>query len=279
MQPGDRDVAVIVVQAGQQAHQNRQRVGHHAAPHPRVQAVVERGDLDHAVRESAKRHGQRRDVGAPVVRVGDDDDVGGQQVAVRGQQPRQRRRARLLLPLDEDRHADRRVAVVGPERSQMRCDAGFVVSGAPSVESSVALGRLERRRLPVRAVPFGLHVVVCVQATPSALLAGAGWRAMTAGAPPSATIRTSPNPASDNSSDTASALRCTSGRRAGSAHTDSMRTRFSRSARTDGSTSRTLATRSLMGATLVALDRRERAPLHSIYGASLYKHARSPEGD
>ena len=46
---------------------------------------------------------------------------------------------------------------------------------------------------------------------------------MTAGAPPALTVRMSPKPASDNSFDTASALRCTSPRRAGSAHTDSMR--------------------------------------------------------
>src|SRR6476469_7846857 len=52
---------------------------------------------------------------------------------------------------------------------------------------------------------------------------------MTAGAPPSLTIWTSPKPACVNSFATASALRSTSCLRAGSAPTDSMRTRSSRS--------------------------------------------------
>ena len=60
VQARHRDVAVVVVQAGQQPHQHAQRVGHHAAPHPRVQAVVERGDLDDAVGQAAQRHRQRR---------------------------------------------------------------------------------------------------------------------------------------------------------------------------------------------------------------------------
>ena len=91
VQTGHRDVAVVVVQAGQQPHQHAQRVGHHAAPQPGVQAVVERGDLDDAVGQAAQRHRQRRDLGAPVVRVGDHDHVGGQRVAVGGQQSAQRR--------------------------------------------------------------------------------------------------------------------------------------------------------------------------------------------
>src|SRR6476661_2873305 len=75
---------------------------------------------------------------------------------------------------------------------------------------------------------------------------------MTAGAPPSLTIWTSPKPACVNSFATASALRSTSCLRAGAAPTDSMRTRASKSRRTEGSTSRTRSTRSLMLTTLTA---------------------------
>ena len=82
---------------------------------------------------------------------------------MRGQQRAQRRRARLLLALDEHRHADGRVAVVCPERRQMRCDACLVVGGAAAVQPAVALGRLERRRRPLAAITLGLHVVVGVQ--------------------------------------------------------------------------------------------------------------------
>ena len=69
--------------------------------------MIERGHLDDAVRQAAQRHRERRDLGAPVVGVGDHDDVGGEQVPVLGEQRAQRRRAGLLLPLDEHRHPDR----------------------------------------------------------------------------------------------------------------------------------------------------------------------------
>ena len=73
--------------------------------------------------------------------------------------------------------------------------------------------------------------------------------AMTAGAPPSAlTISTLSKRSARNSSATASALRCTSPARAGSALTDSMRTRSSRSWRIPGRTSATLVR---MSSTLV----------------------------
>ena len=70
---------------------------------------------------------------------------------------------------------------------------------------------------------------------------------MTAGAPPSLTISTLANPASRRRSATFCALRWTSARREGSDHTDSMRTRSSRSRRTMGRTSRTRWDRSLTG--------------------------------
>ena len=185
-----RDVAVVVVQAGQQPHQDAQRVGHHAAPQPGVQAVVEGGDLDHAVGQPAQRHRQRRDLGGPVVRVGDHDDVGGQLVPVGGQQPAQRRRAGLLLPLDEHRHADRRVAAVRAERRQMRGDTGLVVGAAAAVEPAVAFGGLERVRIPLAGSPSGWTSWWAYSSTVGAP-GGAGWRAITAGAPPSVTISTS----------------------------------------------------------------------------------------
>ena len=109
---------------------------------------------------------------------------------------------------------------------------------------------------------------------------GAGCRAMTAGAPPALTMRMSPKPASDNSFDTASALRCTSARRAGSAHTDSMRTSSSRSARTDGSTAWTRATRSLMGTRLVGFPTRASGakPLDSSRMTGAFASARGKSG-
>ncbi len=125
--------------------------------------MVEGCHLDHTVGHPAQRHRQRRNLGAPIVRVGDDDHVGRQRVTMGGQQSAQRRRTGLLLAFDEYRHADRRIATVRPERRQMRCDTGLVVGAPAPVEPAVALGRLERRRRPLRRIALGLHIVVGVQ--------------------------------------------------------------------------------------------------------------------
>ncbi|PQM47701.1 hypothetical protein C1Y40_02088 [Mycobacterium talmoniae] len=128
-----------------------------------MQPVIQGGDFHDTVGQPAQRHRQRRHVDAPVVRVGDDDHVGGQLVAVGGQQRTQRRRPGLLLPLHEHRHPHRRPAPVRPERRQMRCDTGLVVGAAALVEPAVAFGRLERRRGPLAGIALGLHIVVGVQ--------------------------------------------------------------------------------------------------------------------
>ncbi len=163
MQAGHGHVAVVVVQAGQQPHQHTHRVGKHATPDAGMQTMVQGGDLDHAVDQPAQRNRQRRDFGAPIVRVGDDDHVGGQRVAVGGEQPAQRRRPGLFLAFHKDGHAHRRFAAVRPECRQMRCDACLVIGAAAAVQSPVAFGRLERRRYPLTVIAFGLHVVVGIE--------------------------------------------------------------------------------------------------------------------
>ncbi len=45
----------------------------------------------------------------------------------------------------------------------MRCDPCLVVGSAATVHAAVALGRLERRRLPLAVIAFRLHVVMGVQ--------------------------------------------------------------------------------------------------------------------
>ena len=79
------------------------------------------------------------------------------------EQSAQRRRARLLLALDEHRHADRRLPAVRPKRCQMRCDARLVVGAPATVQAAVTLGRLERRRRPLAVVALRLHVVMGIQ--------------------------------------------------------------------------------------------------------------------
>jgi hypothetical protein len=104
----------------------------------------------------------------------DHDDVGGKQVPVRGEQGAKRWGAGLLLPLDEHRHADGRIAAVCPEGGQMRCDARLVVRGAAAVQPAVAFRRLERRRRPLRRVALGLYVVVRIEQHRRC----SGWRRM-----------------------------------------------------------------------------------------------------
>jgi hypothetical protein len=43
VQAGHGHVAIVVVQPGQQPHQHRERVGHHTAPQPGMQTVVQGG--------------------------------------------------------------------------------------------------------------------------------------------------------------------------------------------------------------------------------------------
>ena len=80
-----------------------------------------------------------------------------------GEQRREGVGADLLLALDEHRDADGQVVAEDPERAEVGGDAGLVVGGAAGVEPAVALGRLERRGVPVGVVVLGLDVVVGVE--------------------------------------------------------------------------------------------------------------------
>ena len=140
-------------------------------------------------------------------------------------------RADLLLALDEHGDADRQVVAEAPAarpggrrcrpcrrrrrgRRAGRRARSARTAGSPSRRGRSRAGRRGGRRAARSAHPSGPAL----------------W-AITAGAPPSAlTIRASKPSAREQRRRTASALRCTSPARAGSALTDSIRTRSSRSA-------------------------------------------------
>ena len=69
----------------------------------------------------------------------------------------------LLLALDHDLDPDRRLAVPGAQRADVHEDVRLRVRRAAPVDGAVALGRLERRRLPLRLVADRHDVVVAVQ--------------------------------------------------------------------------------------------------------------------
>ena len=148
---------------------------------PECTAWSEHRDLDHAVDQPAQRRGQARDADRPVRRVGDDDDVGREQVAVRVQERGERRRADLLLALDEHRDADAEVVAEHPQRADVRDDARLVVRRAAAVQPPVALGRLERRACPSPRRPPAAGRRGGRRAARSARPRGAGRRATTAG--------------------------------------------------------------------------------------------------
>ncbi len=91
VQPGDRDLARVVVQRGQQPAQRGEGVGDGAAEHSGVDGTFEDPHLDGQVDQPAQAGGERGHVDRGVGGVGDDDDVAAQQLAVLGEQRRQRR--------------------------------------------------------------------------------------------------------------------------------------------------------------------------------------------
>ena len=163
MQALDRDVAVVVVQGGQQPAQPGQRVADGTAEHPRVHRSVQQSHVDDQVDQTAQAGGEGGHVHGGVGGVGDDDDVGPQRVAVLGEQVHQCGRADLLLALDEERDADRWRAAEGPQDGEVHEHAGLVVRRSTAVEAAVALGRGEGRVGPLLLRPAGLDVEVGVE--------------------------------------------------------------------------------------------------------------------
>ena len=95
----------------------------------------ERAHLDVHPDQAAQAGRERRDADVPVSRVGDDDDVRGQPVAVLAQQIGEGLGGDLLLALDEEPHGDRQVIAQGAERAHVHRDPRLVVGRAPAVEA------------------------------------------------------------------------------------------------------------------------------------------------
>ncbi len=123
----------------------------------------EGADLDVDADQAAQAGGEGGDADVPVAAVGDHDDVGAELLEMLLQQRREAVGADLLLALDEHHDVDRQVVAVDAEGAEVGGDAGLVVGGAAGVEPAVALGRLERRGVPVGVVVLRLHVVVGVE--------------------------------------------------------------------------------------------------------------------
>ena len=123
----------------------------------------EGADLDVEADQTAQAGGESGDADVPVAAVGDHDHVGAELLEVLLQQGREAVGADLLLALDEHHDVDRQVVAVDAQRAEVGGDPGLVVGGAAGVETAVALGRLERRGVPVGVVVLRLDVVVGVE--------------------------------------------------------------------------------------------------------------------
>ncbi len=165
----------------------------------------------------------------------------------------------LLLALDEQPDGDGQVVAERTEGADVGHDPGLVVGGAAAVEAAVALGGLVRRGVPVGRVVLGLHVVVGVEqhgrrARGSLLLPHHGRRGAVEGAHDLDVDALGPEQL-QRSARRSSPPRSS---RSGSALTDWILTRSSRSARTDGRTACTrLRISSLMRSTPDDLGQRQ----------------------
>ena len=177
-QSGHGDVTGVIVAGGDQSAHGGGGIQHGAAVHAGVKRVVEHVETDVNLDDAAQRGGQGRDADLPVGGVGHDDDVGGQAVAVSGQEVLERGAAHLLLTLDEDRHGAGQLTVgQGGQDAQgvgVGDDTGLVVSGSASEQPlPTPLGGEGVGLVPAGRVADGLNVVVGVEQDVRAAL-GAG---------------------------------------------------------------------------------------------------------
>ena len=139
-EPGDGNVAVVVMEGGDQARQQRRGIQHRAAEHARVHCMLQDLDFDGAVHQSAKAGGQGRNADLPVAGIRHDDDVGAQQLPVGFQEGRKVGEPASSSP-SKRRSRPGRARRQGPRHGSVggdvRHDSGFVVGGAAAVEPAV----------------------------------------------------------------------------------------------------------------------------------------------
>ena len=159
----DGEVPAFVPQAREHDHERRQAVGSGTPEDPAVHLRPECLHGDDRIDDSAQAH---RDAGASdrcVAGVGDQDDVGAQEISVLGNELLQPTRALLLGALDDHLEVDGHVVAEGAQRGEVRHDVALAVGGAPAVPAAVDGREAKRRCAPGVVVQRGLHVVVGVQ--------------------------------------------------------------------------------------------------------------------
>ena len=146
VEAGDEDPAVGTLERRDDPGERIGRVVDDAAVAARVEVDVAADDVDLGVHHAPQRDRDRRQVALEEARVADDRDVGGEPLAVGREPAFERRRARLLVALEDEPEVDRQRAARRQDRlgrPELEVDLALVVGRA-------AAEHLARRRRPAR---------------------------------------------------------------------------------------------------------------------------------
>ena len=161
-----RHGAILVVQVGEDAREDVDRVPGRAAVAARMQVAVGGSDHDLLPDQPAQHGGDGRRLGVPHAGVADERKVGPELVLVGLDERGERGRPRLLLALEQHRHVAGQPARLaeGAQRLDEGHELALVVAGAARDDlRAVAEFRLERIRRPERERIDRLHVVMAVE--------------------------------------------------------------------------------------------------------------------
>lgn len=164
VEAGDGDVAVRVVEVGDHLAEHVDGVGHGAAEEAGVEVVVGAGDFDLPVAEAAEAAGDAGHVGGNHRGVGDEDDVGLEQLFVFLAEAVERAGADFLFALEHELDVAGEVAGANHVFEGLGVHEGlaFVVVGAAGPDAAVDDDRLEGLCAPELKRSDGHDVVVAI---------------------------------------------------------------------------------------------------------------------
>ena len=171
IEAGDRDAAVVVMKAAENAGQHPDRILRSPAEDAGMQIAVGGLDPHLIVHQPAQRRGDGRRISVPHAGVADQGEIGLEVVLVRFKKRNEILRSDFFFALDDDGHVDRQRAghgFPGPAGLDEGHQLALVVLGAArdddlSPVGMVGDGRLEWRTVPKTERIDRLHVIVTVE--------------------------------------------------------------------------------------------------------------------
>ncbi len=180
VETGQGHLAVFIVQAGNDRGDDVVRVLSRATIGAGMQVAAGRLDDDLVADHAAQHDGNSRCFSVPHAGVAHERKVAGKFVLVGFKERMKRRRTRLFLTFEQDRHVDRQVAgffEIGAGRFDEGHQLALVVGGTAGNDDLAAVrlcldGRVERVALPQVQRIDRLNVVVAVEQDMRSRLAG-----------------------------------------------------------------------------------------------------------